>query len=303
MHSNVQTLLVILEDKDAKVNEAAKLRAKLLQEIQAEETVALADYKRLASAFDRGEIIKERRTVDKDGKKTVERVPDDRLVVAAKNRLGIIRKRKALIPPVDSSARLSAPRARMELQKFAGKELLEVELPELPLKKSETPEDALPRFTQSSLDIIAEIAAIEKSPRTFAEVESQAHREIDRIADSGIPKTLAMYTSASPSIAWPTHEIAAADYHKVPDGLALVAYMMRDKLKAEISRLLKINASAFSNAMSLAEKTERLAALREELEKAERIEAACVLRIFSEGGTATFRPDISILAACSLRVA
>jgi hypothetical protein len=177
-----------------------------------------------------------------------------------------------------------------------------VERPRLPLGKSERAIDALPRFQAASREIIEEIATVERAARTFAEVEKAAHREIDKIADRGLPKTLAMFHGAS-GIEWPQHEINSPGFHKVPDGLALVVFLLRDTLKAEISKLIKINAAAFPDALTSKEKAARLAELRAELDKAERIEAAAVEQVVSEGCTAHHRPDISVLAVLSLRIA
>ncbi|QWG17854.1 hypothetical protein KMZ68_23355 [Bradyrhizobium sediminis] len=288
-----------LSFEDEELTAASRLHAAQRQATNREEAEALAERARLADADRQGTLVHETRGRDQHGNATLDRTRDEKRLKAADARIDSIRRKKELLGAALQTPRLTAARAKTELAKYANLE--PVERPSLPLGKNERAVDALPRFRQASLGIIEEITAREKAARTFEEVERQAHAEIDRIANRGLPKTLRMFANANVGIDWPVHEINGPSFHKVPDGIALVAFLLRDKLKAEISALLKINARAFPDAMTAEEKAARLAELQAKRDAAERIEAACVERIIAEGGTAYHRPDISILAVMSLR--
>jgi uncharacterized protein YaaQ len=289
--------------EDEEVVAASRLHASQRQELNRQEADALAERARLAEADSRGTLVKETHGHDRAGNTTLERTRDDRRLKAADAQIESIRRRKKeMLGTVAQIPRLTGARIDLELAKFGNVNFVAVGRPSLPLGKNERAIDALPRFTAATLELTEERATDEKAARTLKEVEKAAHREIDRIADRGLPKTLRMFTGDA-GIEWPIHEIQNPGFHKVPDGLALVAYLLRDKLKAEISALLKINANAFPNALSAEEKAARLAELDHEIDVASQIEAACVERIVAEGGTAHHRPDSSVLAVLSLRVA
>jgi hypothetical protein len=294
------TLIDRIRFEDDEVIAASRLHASQRQELNRQEAEALAERARLAEAANRGLLIKETHGHDRAGNMTVERKPDDKRLKAVDANVEAIRRRKEMLGTATQTPRMTAARIELELAKFGRANLVAVDRPPLPLAKNERPVDALPRFTEATLELIEEHRAVEKAARTFAEVEKAAHREVDRIADRGSPKSLRMFTSDA-GIEWPTHEIQNPGFHKVPDGLALVAYLLRDKLKAEVSSLLKINSNAFPNALSAEDKAARLAELAAEIDVAERIEAACVERIIAEGGVAHHRPDADVLAVLSLR--
>ncbi len=256
--------------EDEEVIAASRLHASQRQELNRQEADALAERARLAEADSRGTLVKEPHGHDRAGNMTLERTRDDTRLRAADANINAIRRKTELLGTAVQTPRLTAARIELELAKFGRANLVAVDRPSLPLGK-------------------------------FKEVEKAAHREIDRLADSGLPKTLRMFTSDA-GIDWPVHEIQGGGFHKVPNGLALLAYMTRDKLKAEVSSLLKINANAFPDAMSAQEKAERLAELDAEIDVAERIEAACVERIIAEGAVAHHRPESSVLAVLSLRI-
>ena len=194
--------------------------------------------------------------------------------------------------------RLTAARAEHELRKYSHQTLVAVARPALPLRKGERAIDTLPRLTEQTLELKAQYRAVESAAHTFAEVEKKAHTQIDKVADSGAPKTLSMFHGGK--IEWPSTEVAK---HRVPDAFALLTFIMRDKLKSEVSRLLKANAGAFPDAMSADERAARLDELATEIEAAERIEAAAVEQAVSEGANVSHRPDADILAVLSLPVA
>src|SRR6266436_4168855 len=267
--------------EDEEVIAASRLHASQRQELNRQEADALAERARLAEADSRGTLVKETHGHDRAGNMTLERTRDDTRLRAADANINAIRRKKELLGTAVQTPRLTAARIELELAKFGRANLVAVDRPSLPLGKHQRPVDALPGFTEATLGLLEERATTEKAARTFKEVEKAAHREIDRLADSGLPKTLRMFTSEA-GIDWPVHEIQGGGFHKVPNGLALLAYMTRDKLKAEVSSLLKINANAFPDAMSAQEKAERLAELDAEIDVAERIEAACVERIIAE---------------------
>ena len=287
--------------EDEEFSAASRLHATQRQALNREEAEALAERARLVDADKQGTLVRETHGHDKDGRPTVDRSRDDKRLRAADARVESIRRKKEMLGTATPMPRLTAARAKMELARYSEAKLESVERPVLPLGKNERATDALPRFRQTSFDIVAEIAATEKAARTFADVERQAHAEIDRLANRGLPKTLRMFGNANVGVEWPVYEMNSPNLRKVPDGLALAAFLLRDKLKSEISTLLKINSRAFPNAMTMAEKASRLGELQQELDAAERLEAACVERIIVEGGTAHHRPDISILAVLSQR--
>ncbi len=295
----VQAVIDRIAFEDQEIIAAARLRASQIQELAAQERDALADRARLAEAHRVGSLVSEEHGHDRHGRPTVERKPDGARLKAADARVDAIMRKKALATSVAPIARLTATRLQFELAKYPTSGLVVVERPSLPLAKNERAADALSRFRQSTLALRAEQRAVENAPRLVKEVERDAHAEIDQIADRGLPKTLRMFHGGD--IEWPRHEIPNSR-HKVPDGVALAAFLLRDELKSKISALLKINASAFSGAMSAEERAERLADLESKIDLAERVEAACVEQIVAEGGKACHRPDASVLAVISSRV-
>ncbi len=301
---NATTVFERIAREDEESTAANRLRASRVQAVAREEAEALAEYARLAEANKEGRLVRETHGYDASGRPTIEREPDTKRLKAADAKIKAIRRKKEAIDgDAAQTPRLTAKRIELELAKLGPRAtFVEVDRPRLPLGKTERAVDALPRFEAASRELIEEIATVETAARTFKEAEKAAHREIDRIADSGLPKSMRMFRG-DVGIEWPTHEIQNPGFARVPDGLAVVAYLIRVKLKAEVSSLLKINANAFPDALSAEEKAARLAELRAQLDTAERIEAACVEQIIAEGGTAHYRPDISVLAVLSLRIA
>jgi hypothetical protein len=284
--------------EDQEVVDAAKARTRRTQELNAEERDALAERARLAEHDSHGTLITEKHRYDDKGRNTTERTRDTVRLKAADAAVDAVRRRKqALKDSAVPVARLTAERIKLELGKYPAEKLVTVERPKLPLHKNERAIDALPRFRQHSLDLRAEHHETATAPRTLAETERRAHAEIDRLADRGLPRSIRVFTGGT--IEWPVHEIPLS-HHKVPDGLALTAYLFRDELKARMSKLLAINATAFPNAISAEGKKERLVELAIEIDAAVRIEACCVETIIAEGGKAYQRPDCSVLAVLSL---
>lgn len=289
-----------LQREDEEHIAAARLFANRKQAIRHEKTFALAHRAALREADERDELFTEKHGRDEKGRPTLERERDNKRLREADEQIAAIQRKEDALGGATPSPRFTAARAEHLLEQYAGADLAYVERPALPLSKNERAVDALPRFRAASLALIAERKEVETAPLTLAEAERAAHAEIDRIADRGLPKSMRMFHGSG--IDWPTHEIPGV-FHRVPDGLALVAFLLRDPLKTQISKLLKINSAAFPHAMSVDEKKERLTKLAAEIDKAERIEAACVERIIDEGGAAYHRPALSILAVLSLRVA
>ncbi|UGX89853.1 hypothetical protein G6321_00002675 (plasmid) [Bradyrhizobium barranii subsp. barranii] len=296
-----QDILTRIEVEDRQISDAARHRAAELQQLANEESDAVAEVQRLADADKAGKLNREERGEwnDDAGEQAVQKVRDPSRLTAANADLASIRRKKLLLGSSVQIERLTGARIKHELAKYNCK-LIAVQRPQVPLAKGERATDALSRAREASLALIAERKALAKAPRTNGEVKAAAYVEIDKLADSGLPKTLAMFHGAG--IAWPRHTITEGRYH-VPDGVALVAFLMRDQLKTQLSKLIEFNASAFPDAMSAEEKTERLAELDLETEAAERLEAAAVEQVISEGGVAYHRPNCSILAALSLRIA
>lgn len=285
--------------EDQEVVAAARLYASRRQELNREERDALAERARLADADKAGLLITEEHGHDDQGRNTTERKRDTARLEAVDAAVDAIRRKKALFGNAAPVARLTAERLKLELAKYPASKLVAVERPLVPLPKNGRAIDALPRFREATLELRAEHRASSNAPRTVTEVERAAHAEIERIADRGLPRTMRMFHGGD--IEWPHHELPVS-HLKVPDGLALVAFLLRDELKNKLSALLKVNASAFPDALSAEDKAERLAELEAEIDAAERIEAATVEQIIAEGGKAYHRPDASVLAVLSLGV-
>jgi hypothetical protein len=285
--------------EDQEVIAAAKLHASRRQELNSQKRDALAERARLVAANKAGILFKEKHGHDEKGNNTTDRKPDTARLKAADAAVDAIQRKEALLGNASPVPRLTAERLKLELAKYPASKLVAVERPSLPLAKNERPADALPRFREAALELRAERRAIEKAPLTLTEAERAAHAEIDRVADRGLPKTLRLFQGGE--IGWPRYDLPVS-HHKVPDGLAFVAFVFRDEVKRKVSALLKVNESAFPDAMSAEEKAERLAELSEEIDVAERLEAACVEQVVAEGGKAYHRPDASVLAVLSLRV-
>jgi hypothetical protein len=295
--ANAITDRISFEDEEAIA--ASRLHASQRQQLKSQESDALAERARLAEADGRGSLITETHGHDERGRPTLERKRDGKRLIAADALIDALRRKKELLGTAAQAPRLTAARIKHELAKYFNVTFVAVERPALPLAKNERAIDAFPRFRAATLELLEEHRAVEKAARTVAEVEKSAHHEIDRLADRGMPKTLRMFHGAG--IEWPRQEIQSRSFHKVPDGLALVAYLMRDKLKAEVSALLKFNAGAFPDALSVEDKAEQLLELQIEIDAAERIEAACIEYVIAEGGVVHHRPDADVLAVLSLR--
>ncbi|MDA9532813.1 hypothetical protein [Bradyrhizobium sp. CCBAU 25338] len=308
---SVRKIIARLEIEDQKIIDAASRRAADLQALAAEEFEALQELRRLAAADGRGKLLREERK-DEDGKafgwsddnladgvaeQIVKKVRDDARLDAASDTVAAIRQKKAMLGAAPQVARMTATRVKLELEKYSGTKFVEVERPRLAIGKNERLTDALSRLRETSLELIAERRTVQKAARTKSEAKAAADREIDKLADAGIPKTLAMFHGAG--ILWPRRTVGEGRH--ILDGLALVAFLLRDQLKAEISKLIDINANAFPDAMSREEQVERLAELDSEIDVAERLEAAAVEAVIAEGGVAHHRPDCSVLAVLSLR--
>ncbi|MBR0717862.1 hypothetical protein [Bradyrhizobium liaoningense] len=298
--SYAQNILARLVVDDTKVTAALQARNVDRQRVDAELADARMERDRLAEAAEAGRLNKEERGGwDDKGEQIVKRVPDPARLNDAVARVEALEwQRAALLKAAPSNPRLSAPRANHELQKLAGKKLVPVARPKLPLGKNETAEGALPRFREASVALISERKATAKAARTKEEVKAAMRREIAKLADSGLPTLLPMFHGAK--IAWPQRLFGGGLYN-VPDGVALVAFLLRDELEARLSKLIDFNASAFPDAMTAEDKEARLAELDSEIDVAERLEAACVEQVIADGGAAHHRPDISILAVLSLR--
>jgi hypothetical protein len=298
-------ILERLHREDEEIATANRLRASQKQEVAREEADALAERARLAAADKTGTLVTEKHGRDQQGRATVERERDTKRLKVADARIESIRRKKALLEDAAQTPRLTATRIELELAKYPRAAFVEVDRPRLPLTKNERAIDALPRFRDATLALIEERKATEKAARTLEEVRRAAHAEIDRLADRGLPKTLRMFHGAT--IEWARHQLPERsgnpNLHSIPDALALVAYLLRDRIKSELDSLLKANSGAFPDAMSAVAKAERLLELEAEIDVAERIEAACVETIVAEGGTAHHSPNSSVLAVMSLRIA
>ncbi|MCK1494451.1 hypothetical protein IVB14_29595 [Bradyrhizobium sp. 180] len=296
--TSAQKILARIAVDDGAIADAARRRAAESQELTRQEFEAVQEFQRLAKADKDSRLVREDRQTDGDGNISVVKERDTARLGAASEAVDAIRERKALLAATTALPRLTAARIERELEQFKGKKLVAVERPPVVLGKSERTVDALDRLRAETLDLIAERTAVAKAPHTAAEVKAAAHGEIDKLADR-LPRTFAMFHGAS--ITWPQHEIHAART-RVPDALAVVAFLMRDQLKREISKLIDFNAGAFPEAMSREDQAERLAKLESEIEVAERLEAAAVETVIAEGGVGHHRPDCSVLAVLSLRV-
>jgi hypothetical protein len=281
----------------------ARLRIDKKQTLKREEANALAARADLVAADQRNALVTEKHGIDDKGRKTVERERDTSRLKRADTQISMIRRKIANLDDIKSEPVKTAARIELDLEQFARKELVEVDRQDLPLHKNERPIDALPRFREQTISIIQHVKKVQRAPRTLSEVKAAARREIAKLADAGLPKTLAMFTTPA-GINWPVTSIPSshAGMHSVPDGLALIAFLFRKELTAAIDELIKINAGAFPDATDAESRAAKLLELAEELDLAERIEAACVEAIIEEGGVALHRANASVLAVLSLRV-
>lgn len=294
-----------LELEDQKIIEAARRHAADLQALSEEEFEVEQEYRRLVEANKAGALVREERNAENGapfgwneaGNQIINTVLDSARLDAAFDKVEAIRQKKAMLGAAPQVVRMTATRINLALAPYSRTKLVEVERPRLALGKNERLADALSRLRETSLGLIAERRDVEKAARTKSEAKSAAHREIDKLADAGTPKTLAMFHGAG--IMWPRRTVGEGRH--IADGLALVAFLLRDQLKAEISKLIDINANAFPDAISREEQAERLAELDSEIDAAERLEAAAVEAVIAEGGVAHHRPDCSALAVLSLR--
>lgn len=281
----------VIADAQTRIEERHRLRVELVE--------AIDECRRLNMADNAGRLNKEERAGwDDEGEPIVKKVRDFARLTEAQARVDHCELQLALLKSSGSVPRMTATRIDHELAKLSGKKLVEVARPKLALAKGETAADALPRIRGAALELLSELRETLRAPRTKDEVKAAMRNELNRLADAGLPKTLAMFHGAK--IAWPERTFGEGRYH-VPDGVALVAFLLRDELEAKLSKLIDFNASAFPGAMSADGKSERLAELDSEIDAAERLEAACVEQIIADGGTAHHRPDISVLAVLSLR--
>jgi hypothetical protein len=281
----------------------ARLRIDKKQTLKREEANALAARADLVAADQRNALVTEKHGIDDKGRKTVERERDTSRLKRADTQISMIRRKIANLDDIKSEPVKTAARIELDLEPFARKSLVEVDRQDLPLHKNERPIDALPRFREQTISIIQHVKKVQRAPRTLSEVKAAARREIAKLADAGLPKTLAMFTTPA-GINWPVTSIPSshAGMHSVPDGLALIAFLFRKELTAAIDELIKINAGAFPDAMDAEGRATKLSELTEALDLAERIEAACVEAIIEEGGVALHRANASVLAVLSLRV-
>jgi hypothetical protein len=286
--------------EDNRIISEAHRRAIDLREISAEEFYAEQEVARLTEADSAGKLNREARKSDSDGNVTITKVKDSARLDEARAALDTIRERKALISAAAAPqiARLTAARIEQGLVKY--RKFIAVDRPVITLGKNERASDALARFREASLSLIAERKAVQRAPRTSAEVKDAAGRELDKLADRGLPKTLSMFHGAD--ISWPRHTIGEGKHH-VPDALAVVAFLMRDHLKKELFKLVDVNANAFPDAMSRDDQAKRLSELDSEIDAAERLEAAAVEAVIAEGGAAHHRQNADVLAVLSLRAA
>jgi hypothetical protein len=105
-------------------------------------------------------------------------------------------------------------------------------------------------------------------------------------------------------IAWPKIQGPAtigANFNPQIDAAALLAFLFEDELSKKLDQLIESNADA-AGSLPLPQRARNLATLANNVDEAERIEAAAVEALVAEGRTAFHRSDISVLAVLSLRV-
>jgi hypothetical protein len=278
--------------------------AETRQALKREEAAALADRARIADAPN--PMVD---AVDENGKVVRKRNEDFRALQAADAKIKAVRQR---IAQADAKAvalpRLTARRIETVLAKDYGRaKLVSVPRPKLALAKNGRAEDALPELQDATLALHEERREIEKAPLTAECVKKAMRAEIGQLAGDGLPKTLAMFTGHRPKIGWAQHQLPVVPgsglIPNVPDGVALICFLLKDTLIEALDKLIDVNAEAFSNSMTPEQKAARLADLDKRIDEAERIEATCVEQVIAEGGDAFHRHDASVLAVLSLRVA
>lgn len=199
---------------------------------------------------------------------------------------------------------LTAPRILSELDRFSSTILEEIRRPESILVDGERDyADALPRFRENVRLAKAIERAAKNEPLPAVEVKKAARRQIHRLAAQGVPMVRQMFGGGD--INWPRIQGPAtvgANFNPQINAAALLAFLFEDELSKKLDQLIEENADA-AGSFPLPQRAKNLATLTAAIDEAERIEAAAVEAIIAEGGAAFHRPDISVLAVLSLRVA
>jgi hypothetical protein len=227
-----------------------------------------------------------------------------RMLAAFDTRIERLDTQIAKIEAEAPAACLTAPRILSELDRFSSSILEEVQRPEIVLIDGERDiADALPRFRENVRLAKAVKRAAKNEPLPAVEVKKAARRQIHRLAAQGVPMVRQMFGGGN--ISWPRIQGPAtvgANFNPQIDAAALLAFLFEDELSKKLDQLIESNVD-LSGSLPLPQRAKHLATLTAAIDEAERIEAAAVEAIIAEGGDAFHRPDISVLAALSLRVA
>lgn len=287
------------EMQDHERQQANRSRIVRLQELRADRQRATSARDSLRAAkIVGGDNIKNNSAPDRDAKTETER-----LIRAEEIKIARLDPQIAALEASAPDACLTAVRIKSELDRLSSLTLDNVERPTMTLTDGERDAaDALPRFRENVIQAKAAKRAALHQPLPAATVKEAARRQIHRLAARGVPMVRSLFAGGDigwPKVAAPT--TVGANYVQEIDAAALLAFLFEEQLVAKVEEIINITAGMHDAPMPMRERTAHFARLDAEIDYAERVEAAAVEQIIAEGGTASHRPDISVLAVLSLR--
>lgn len=182
--------------------------------------------------------------------------------------------------------------------------LIPVERPEVVLAKGErSAVDTIPRLRSIVADLAAERRRAVAAPLPVAAVKSAVRKQLRARAAAAQPKTMAMFFGGDLELPR-LHGPAVGPFANTSvDAAGLLIWLFEDAFTEKLDGLIESSGSVLDGALTLEQRTKKLAAINTAIDVAEREEAAAVEQAIANGAKLFHRPDISPLAVLSYSVA
>lgn len=275
-----------------------------LKELKAERANARQQHAYLSEFAARGKLYREKVTYDEgedktDWIKTVKQIPDPALQEVAAELQVINGKIAALEAEVEAPC-MTAGRLETLLKAVPATATIteNIVTPEL---GDESAPAALVRTRREIIEITQERANVARKHRTKAEVLEAARDQIRALAGRGQPKVRPLLEGGT--IEFPMTKLPRTTnfFHFIPDGAALVCWLMESEILRKVEDLIDFNTDA-ANAMPQAAQAAALAKLDGQLVRLRREEAALVETIVADGGNAWHFPDAPLEAVLGISI-
>ena len=176
------------------------------------------------------------------------------------------------------------------------------------LKKNETIGDAIERLQRRVREWKADLHRVRSAPLPSAVARELASAQIDRLAAAGEPYTAGVVEHGQEVIFASTllnavvrnvDSRGAVAQAEPPNAVGLVAWLLRDELKAKICAAIDAD-SDDSAALTAEQRKDQERQINEDMLTVERQEVALIFKAQRDGAAIEFRPDTSPLALLGL---